>query len=466
MGALPPFFKRYFMRPKNEVMQMEYQNPDASYPLFIPVLVINNTPDEELARNIQINTAKNLTWLQSKPAHHGVAVIVGGGASIEDDIDKIRYRASLGTVFAMNAASQWLHKQDIEVDYQCIIDAKEETASLIDFKAKRHLIGSQVNPKTMEAVDDPIVWHLEIGEIENLFPQEKVAQGGYVLLGGGASVGNSALCAAYALGFREMHIFGFDSCHKDGKSHAYPQSMNNFIPTIEVKWGDKAFTASVAMKAQAEKFQITSRALKELGCTLHVYGEGLLQTMYNTPYEDMTEQQKYQYMWQVDAYRDGSPGERVADFFVNRFKPDGMVIDYGCGTGRGGLAISRHGINVLLMDFADNCRDEEAQCLPFIQWDLTKPIPQNSKYGFCTDVMEHIPTKDVPVVIKNIMRASEEVFFQISTIDDSFGVILNTHLHLTVKEHAWWKELFTSLGYTIAFESAHEVASLFYIRRK
>lgn len=450
--------------PKNEVLQMEYQNPDATIPLFIPVLVINNTPDEEIERNIRINSAKPLRWLKSHPAHEGVAVLVGGGPSIENDLEKIRFRAKNGTVFAMNGASKWLKDHKIEVDYQCIIDAKEETSQLIDYDAKNHLIGSQVDPKTMDSIKDPIVWHLEIGEVERFFPDEKVKKGGYVLLGGGAAVGNSALCAAYALGFREMHIFGYDSCHKDGESHAYPQDMNRFIPTTQVKWGDKEFTCSVAMKAQAEKFQMTASQLKEMGCKLHVHGEGLLQEMYRTDYENLTEQQKYQYMWQIEAYREFSPGERIAEFYLKTFNPDSLVIDYGCGSGKGSLKLSEK-VPVLCMDFADNCRDEEAQILPFIQWDLTKPIPTGSEYGFCTDVMEHIPTEDVEKVVENILSASKKVFFQISTVDDDFGVLIHSHLHLTVKLHEWWVEVLSKYG-EIEWSSDHEVASLFYVRSK
>lgn len=450
--------------PKNEVMQMEYQNPDATAPLFIPVLVINNTPDEEIERNIRINSAKDLKWLSSTSAHNGVAVLVGGGGSIKDDLEKIRFRARNGTVFAMNAASQWLRSNNIEVDYQCILDAKEETSLLVDQGAKNHLIGSQVHPITMDSIENPIVWHLEIGEIEKFLPEEKVKTGGYVLLGGGAAVGNSALCAAYAMGFREMHIFGYDSCHQDGESHAYPQDMNKFIPTIDVEWAGKKFTSSVAMKAQAERFQVTSRGLMDMGCRLHVHGDGLLQTIYNTPYSDLSEQEKYQYMWQFDLYREGSPGEQIADFYLKTFKPDEIVIDYGCGTGRGSLKISEK-TPVFLVDFADNCRDEEAIGLPFLKWDLTKKIPLNSKYGFCTDVMEHIPTDDVEKTIENIMSSSEEVFFQISTIDDVMGSAIGEPLHLTVKPHSWWKDLFLSMGYTVSFDHDQKIASLFYVRR-
>jgi hypothetical protein len=240
--------------------------------------------------------------------------------------------------------------------------------------------------------------------------------------------------------------------------------MNQFMPTTDVKWGDETYTVSVGMKAQAEKFQITAQALKQEGCEVSVYGEGLLQAMYHTKATNLSEQEKYQLMWAYDSYRECSPGELQAGFFLNTFKPEGMILDFGCGTGRAGVIFSKTN-PVLLIDFADNCRDEEAQVLPFLKWDLMQPIPANTEYGYCTDVMEHIPTDDVGTVIDNIMNASEKVFFQISTVDDTFSNALDidAHLHLTVKAHDWWKRLFASLGYEVEWEMEQENASLFYV---
>ncbi len=450
--------------PKNEVLQMEIQNPDAENKLFIPVLVICNTPDEELKNNIRINSAKDLRWLKAEKPHDGVAIMVGGGSSINSHIFNIRnLKKEGGTVFAMNAASKWCNEHDIDVDYQCILDAKEETSTLVDEEAEQYLFGSQVHPKTMDSVEDPIVWHLEIGDIEDEFPEDRRKRGGYALLGGGAAVGNSALCAAYAMGYREIHVFGYDSCHTNGKSHAYRQDMNKAIPSVEVKWGDEIYTASVAMKTQAEKFQLTSQALIKEGCDIKVYGDGLLQAMYRTKFEDLTEQQKYQRMWQFDRYREISPGEHAVGLYKTLFEPEGMIIDFGCGTGRAGVKFRELGHDVFLVDFADNCRDDEALSLPFLQWDLTNPCPMKAENGFCTDVMEHIPTKDVQKVIHNIMGSADKVFFQISTIDDHLGEMIDEPLHLTVEPHGWWLHLFETLGYEVQWSEEHEILSLFYV---
>jgi hypothetical protein len=214
---------------------------------------------------------------------------------------------------------------------------------------------------------------LGIKDIESLFPKERIKKGGYVILGGGRAVGNSATCVAFAMGFRNLHIFGFDSCHKDGRSHAYTQTMNALIPTMKIKRAGREFVTSVAMKSQAEKFMFTSHHLKEAGCKIQVYGDGLLQSMYNTPYEDMTEQDKYQLMWQFDTYRDVSPGECLVDLFLDIVKPDSQIIDFGCGTGRASIALSKREHSVFLIDFTDNCRDEEAMALPFLHWSNLEP---------------------------------------------------------------------------------------------
>lgn len=450
--------------PKNEIVQYEYRNPDAQDSLFIPMLVVCNTSDADLERNIRHSSSTYTDWLRASDAHDGVAVLIGGGGSIEDDVDKIKSLVQDGaTVFAMNAASKWARSKGIRVHYQVIADAKEETSTLVDQWAYKHLFASQCHRKTLEAVDHPILWHLEIGDVEQYFPPDRVKRGGYVLIGGGASVGNSATCVAYAMGFRELHIFGYDSCHHNDKSHVYPQPMNDRIPTVPVKWGGRVFRSSVAMKAQAEKFQLTAQALKQAGCDIHVYGDGLLQSMYHTKPSDLSEQEKYQLMWQFDAYRTVSPGEHIADFYVKQFKPDSMVIDFGCGTGRGSLRIASYDIPVLLVDFTDNCRDDEATSLPFLQWDLTLPCPAKSHHGFCTDVMEHIQPDRVDAVLENIMASAEKVFFQISTVDDVMGVAIGAPLHLTVQPHSWWKDKFTSLGFAVLWEQEEAEAALFYI---
>jgi hypothetical protein len=452
--------------PKADIYQMHLQNPHAQNPLIIPVLVLCNTSDEELFENIKANSSLPLDWVAMKPSHGGRAVLVGGGPSVADHLDDIRAMAADGgTVFAMNAASGFLRGHGIDVDYQVIADAKEETSTLVDIGAKNHLFASQVNPKTTAACRDVILWHLGIDEIEAQFPAERVQRGGYALVGGGAAVGNSATCLAYVLGFRDLHCFGYDSSHQGEQSHAYDQPMNQFIPSVEVEWAGQKYISSVAMKAQAEKFQITAQGLKQAGCAVTVHGTGLLPAMFNTPAGDLTERDKYRLMWQFDGYRDFSPGEVLVSKFVDLVSPDGLIVDYGCGTGKASVAMHSLGLDVFLVDFADNCRDDAAKGLPFLEWDLTIPLPVRSPYGFCTDVMEHIPGDKVSTVLGNILDASKIVFFQISTVQDVFGDVIGERLHCTIKPSGWWADQFRSLGAEILWQEPTENTACFLVTR-
>jgi hypothetical protein len=453
--------------PLYSVSQMPYKNPHSTSPLYLTVICVANTSDEDLARNIKVNSALDLPWLAMQKEHKGIAVMVGGGPSAGDFLKDINNLALNGaTVFAMNGASQWLRSKGIAVDYQVIADAKPDTGSLVDPDAYNHLFASQVHPNTMAQVDYPTVWHLAIGDIEPLFPEARRKRGGYALIGGGAAVGNSALCVAYALGYRTFEIYGFDSCHRGDASHAYEQPMNFGIPCVEVPWAGKTYYASVAMKAQAERFMITGRHLKEAGCTLNIHGDGLLPAMWNTPFEDLSEQDKYRLMWQFDMYRGYSPGEEIVETFLEVAKPEGLVIDFGCGTGRAGLKISGAGHEVILVDFADNCRDQEAITLPFIEHDLTKPFADlKGDCGICTDVMEHIPTHDAHVVIGNIMNCVPKCLFQISTVEDKCGMMIGKSLHLTVRDADWWRRMFETLGYAVTWQKSEEMAAQFLVTR-
>jgi hypothetical protein len=436
-------------------LQTKYLNPGAEKPLILPVHVVCNTSDEQLFSNIRINSRRPGTWLKPVPAHDGIAVLCGSGPSLVDHLEDIRELFERGAlIFAMNGAARFLAANGTIPDYQVIIDAREETAELVG-PAVHHLFASQVHPKCFEKAPDAQVWHLQIEGIDDYLPDELEApQHGpnILMIGGAASVGNTATCLAYEMGYRNLQIYGYDSSHRNGHGHAFHQKMNDGDPCALVTFCGKEYLASLTMKLQAEKFQVTARALQELGCRIEVHGDGLLPAMWNTPKEILTEQEKYERMWAIPDYRTLSPGEESVDEFLTQIlppQPGATLLDIGCGTGRAGLKLKAAGFNVTLMDFTDNSRDYAALTLPFVRHDVTQPFPLSSWYGYCADMMEHIPTDLVPVVLRNILEATHYAFFQISTQPDNLGAIINQELHLTVRPGAWWIEAIKQAGGSI-----------------
>jgi hypothetical protein len=439
------------------LVQVKHQNDHATKPLYVPVLVLPNTPEDVGDAQISANSRLKLPWLDEVDAHDGIAVICGGGPSIADCLDELHaLHKSTATFFGLNGASAWLAKHGMPADYQLMLDAKQESAGLVDPAARHRLYASQVHPDTATHAD--CLFHLANLGIEDLMPPERVEAGGYTLIGGGVSVGITALCVAFTLGFREFHLFGYDSSNRDRATHAYSQPMNAFLPTCEVEWAGETYTASMPMKMQAQAFLRYAEAMEEEGAVIEVHGSGLLPAMWSI--EPITEQEKYQRLWGRSDYRAYAPGEKIAKTFLEVAKPEGLVLDLGCGTGRGALKIAETN-DVLLIDFTDNCRDKAAMKLPFVQWDLTHPLPVSAPYGFCTDVMEHIPPEDVDTVLANILSACDNVFFQIATVPDKFGSVIRQKLHLTVQPHEWWAAKLPN----IRWQERTEYHSCFYISR-
>lgn len=447
-------------------LQVTHWNPGATAPLILPVNVICNTSDEDLHRNIKANSAREVQqrrrWVKSEDAHDKIAVLVGSGPSLADTVEDVRaHQANGATIFAMNGAAAYLSRRGICPDFQVIIDPREETKQLLG-PAKDHLLASQCHPALFEARPYAKLYHLQIEGIDDDLPTYDHP---FALVGGAASVGNTSTVLAYVLGYRTLHLYGYDSSHRDAQSHAFHQKMNDGEPNCLVLWNGKEYRTSLTMKLQAEKAQETLRALEAAGCTIHVHGSGLLPDMWNTPPENLSEREKYIRMWSVAGYRQHSPGEEAAGAFLSVVKPDGLVIDFGSGTGRGALAISKAGVPVFMVDFASNCRDNAVMHLPFLEQDLTQPCALRAPYGYCTDVMEHIPPAQVETVIKNIMESAATVFFQIATVPDQFGAVINQRLHLTVEPHDWWRGTFERLGYAVTWESDHGFQSQFVVKR-
>lgn len=193
----------------------------------------------------------------------------------------------------------------------------------------------------------------------------------------------------------------------------------------------------------------------------------------------LLERKKYEKIWEFSQYREVAPGEDVAGVFIAVAKPrDGAeIIDFGSGTGRGALTILVNmnligrNARVHMLDFAENSLDPEvrealitqAHCLAFNVHDLNMLPPITAEYGYCTDVLEHIPPNFMDRVVTNILRSAQHVFFQISCVEDRCGALIGEPLHLSVHPYQWWHDYFTKLGCVIHWSQDADGSALFYV---
>jgi hypothetical protein len=156
------------------------------------------------------------------------------------------------------------------------------------------------------------------------------------------------------------------------------------------------------------------------------------------------EREKYAAVWSLPQYHNTSPGKRHAELFGRMVQPErGLsVLDIGCGAGEGGKALKElHGLNVEYLD-----QVKVGSLAPFIEQPLWKPITAKFSYGYCCDVMEHIPTEFTMLCVRNMLDACEQVFFSISFQHDHFGAYVGEALHLTVKPFTWWRDCLGEMG--------------------
>lgn len=153
------------------------------------------------------------------------------------------------------------------------------------------------------------------------------------------------------------------------------------------------------------------------------------------------ERNKYRRMWERESYRERSPGLRHLRQALNWLRPSAgaSFTDWGCGTGAALERLAELGFAARGVDIADNCY---TGALPFVEaclWDLPADL-EATDYGFCADVMEHIPPAYVQPVLDGIAaRTHAACYFQIALFDDDMGKAIGETLHLSVFPHEWWR---------------------------
>lgn len=161
------------------------------------------------------------------------------------------------------------------------------------------------------------------------------------------------------------------------------------------------------------------------------------------------ETRKYLRVWRRNDYRDQCDGLPVVGYacHIMNCSPGDTLIDWGCGTGKASKAFAGLGLQVTGFDIASNCLDSDVK-VPLVVgtiWD--PPSELAAQYGFCTDVLEHLPEDKVGLALEAIRQRTERAaYIQVDTAADIFGAKMEppVRLHLTVQPAEWWHEMVAS----------------------
>jgi uncharacterized Rossmann fold enzyme len=238
-----------------------------------------NTDDATGIAQIAENMRTPREMLTLQTAHDGVTVIVGSGPSAADDLPMIRRLADSGAhVFALNGAARWLTGQGIIPHFGVILDMREGNARFLDGVRPRvrWLLASHCHPGVVGAAGANgaiLLYHHGAEAYHPHLPP------GSTLIGGGPTVGITAMYLACMLGFRRIHLFGYDSSFRDGQTHLLPQPTNDVEAAVfEVHVGARSFHTNAGMYAQAGAFEpacgVLYGGMPDLEISVH--GDGLL----------------------------------------------------------------------------------------------------------------------------------------------------------------------------------------------
>ena len=241
----------------------------------VQLKVAPNTDDDVAIANVRANLAVERPALEMHDAHDRVVAIVGSGPSAAGDIEHIRELTEAGAlVIGLNGAARWLIAQGIIPDFGMLLDMRADNRKFVEGVSPVHgwLIASHCAPEVVDAAENVTLYHFANPALQPHIPN------GATLIGGGATVGLTALPLGFALGFRHFHLFGYDSSESEGQTHLLTQSVNAIEGLrMTVFAVGQEFVTSPGMYAQAKAFPEVCAAMIEAGAeTIAVHGYGLL----------------------------------------------------------------------------------------------------------------------------------------------------------------------------------------------
>lgn len=195
------------------------------------------------------------------PVHSGIWNVCAGGPSLRKEIKKIK--KAKGEIVSVNGTHDYLLSKGIVPDVFIVTDPQEHCVRFVKAprKAITYLVAAHCHPKVFDALQGytVLVWY----PLDYELPVP-------VSIGGGTTVGLRAINIGYTLGYRNIHLWGFDGCIKESH-HAYPQPENDNDESKTVVYNGKSYQMTDWMCAQADNFEEMMRK-HYLNITVHSKG--------------------------------------------------------------------------------------------------------------------------------------------------------------------------------------------------
>ena len=181
----------------------------------------------------------------------------------------------------MNGTHDYLIGKGIIPKYCVLLDARPENVRFIEKPHKNvtYLVAAQCHPSIFDKLKGykVIQWVAHLDGCDDIYLDAGFKEEEICKIYGGGTVGLKSICLANLLGYKDYHLYGYDSCHTANYSHAYPQELNDGLDLIPVEAAGRRFICSHSMAQQAMNFELIFNEFMKKGLTMTVYGDGLIQ---------------------------------------------------------------------------------------------------------------------------------------------------------------------------------------------
>lgn len=246
-----------------------------------------NVSDDERYRNARYAKQAGHPILvhAGNETHDFPCHVVGTGLSAVKALPELKERAKAGEqIIALKGAHDWLIKHGIVPAAAIAIDAQQARAKCFRNPQRGvvYLCASQMHPDTWEHLRKyrVVIWH---ALIDSTMPKRPEWQNDLIILAA-STTGNSAILLLHALGRRNLHLWGIDSCIPE------PSWWNRWVrprlkldgtrtreggDVIEVEVGGKRFWTTTEMMVQAQEVSLMLPYIPGMKITAH--GDGYFQ---------------------------------------------------------------------------------------------------------------------------------------------------------------------------------------------
>lgn len=245
---------------------------------------------QTLYTNIDANLSQKVPDLyEISRKYSGPVVIVGGGPSVDTQIETIRELQKQGSpLMVISRMYPWCKANALRPDFVVSLDCMEEQEKgFSDLQpGVKYLLASVTRPSifNMLSNEERFIWDTK----DDRKVQAMRAKHGYAVatvINGGGSVTIACFSLAMNLGFNDLHIFGFDCMMPSPDYHHAKgisgESVKQMVLPVEIQ-GQTYFTTGAFLEFARQTLDLVSAGHQEgMLKSVKFYGESLVNKMWD-----------------------------------------------------------------------------------------------------------------------------------------------------------------------------------------